>query len=132
MARSSDLTYSAHMDAVEFTLVGDPQRAKTTVVQALESRKFTLKWGGDWDAVAERGNKVANVLLGAMAQYFKVEVVVRSGADGSSIVRVQKSSSGWMGGAIGAHRTNKNFESLRGELDATFRAAGVLVSAQAG
>ena len=118
------------MDVVEFFLVGDPTRAKATVAQALEARKFKVKWSGEWDATAERGNKIANVLLGAMAQYFKVDVNVRSAADGSSIVRIQKSSSGWMGGAIGAVRTKKNFESLHAELDSTFRAAGVLVGEQ--
>ncbi len=118
------------MDVVEYFLVGDPSRAKATVAQALEARKFKLKWSGEWDATAERGNKVANVLLGALAQYFKVDVNVRSAPDGSSIVRVQKSSSGWMGGAIGAMRTKKNFESLHAELDSTFRAAGVLVGEQ--
>lgn len=118
------------MDVVEFFLVGDPQRAKSTVAEALESRKFRLKWAGEWDAVAERGNMVANVLLGALAQYFKVGVSVRSAESGTSVVRIEKSSRGWMGGAIGAHRTTKNFEALRGELDATFRAAGVLVREQ--
>jgi hypothetical protein len=32
-----------------------------------------------------------------------------------------------MGGAIGASRTTKNLDGLRGELDGAFREAGVLV-----
>lgn len=114
------------MNAVEYDLTGDPQRAKATAIQALESRKFKVTWAGEWDAVAERGNKVANVVLGALAQYFKVGVTVRSGAAGVSVVRIDKSSSGWMGGWIGASRTKKNFESLHAELEGSFRAAGVL------
>jgi hypothetical protein len=112
---------------VEFVLNGDPQRAKATAQQALEARKFSMSWSDDWTAVAERGNKVANALAGAFAQYFKVGVAVRSGVDGNSIVRLDKLNTGWMGGAIGAARTNKNLATLREELTATFQGAGVLV-----
>lgn len=119
------------MNTVDFIVAGDATRAKLTVVQALEMRKFKLTWASEWDAVAERGNKVANVLLGAFAQYFKVEVLVRSAPDGNGIIRLVKSSKGYMGGAIGAHRTTKNFDALAAELEAAFRAAGVLVHMQA-
>ncbi|HNJ98001.1 MAG TPA: hypothetical protein PLV13_07740 [Ilumatobacteraceae bacterium] len=114
------------MNAVEYDLTGDPQRAKATAIQALESRKFKITWSGDWDAVAQRGNVAANLLFGAFAQYFKVGVTVRSGAQGVSVVRIDKSSSGWTGGWLGASRTKRNFESLHAELESTFRTAGVL------
>jgi hypothetical protein len=112
---------------VEFTLNGDPQRAKATTQQALEARKFSLAWSDDWTAIAERGSKVANALAGAFAQYFKVGVAIRSGTDGNSIVRLDKLNTGWMGGAVGAARTTKNLALLRDELAATFQSAGVLV-----
>ena len=111
----------------DFTLQGDPAHARVTVQQALEGRKFRITWHDDWTATAERGNKVANVVAGAAAQYFKIGVAIRSADDGNSILRVERQSSGWMGGAIGASRTTKNFEQLRGELDAAFTAAGVLI-----
>ncbi|MCB0986102.1 MAG: hypothetical protein KDB06_15740 [Ilumatobacter sp.] len=118
------------MEAVEFFVAGDANRAKATVVEALQNRKFRLTWNGDWDAVAERGNKVANVLAGAFAQYFKIGVVIRSGPDGTGVIRIEKSSSGWMGGAVGASRTRKNFDGLAADLQATFQAAGVLQNVQ--
>ena len=111
----------------DFTLQGDPAHAKGTVEQALVGRKFRLTWHDDWTATAERGNKVANALAGAAAQYFKVGVAIRSADDGNSILRVERQSTGWMGGAIGASRTTKNLEQLRSELEASFGAAGVLV-----
>jgi hypothetical protein len=111
----------------DFTLRGDPAHARVTVQQILEARKFRLTWHDDWTATAERGNKVANVVAGAAAQYFKIGVAIRSGPDGTSITRVERQSSGWMGGAIGASRTTRNLEQVRGELDAAFTAAGVLV-----
>ncbi len=116
------------MDAVEFTVRGDAARAKATVVDALQARKFRFTWTGEWDGIAERGNKVANALLGALAQYFKVGVLIRTAPDGNGIIRLEKSSKGYMGGAVGAHRTTKNFDTLQTDLQATFHAAGVLVN----
>jgi hypothetical protein len=117
----------AALKGVEFMLEGDPTRARATLQEALEARKFRVTWADDWTGVAERGSKIANVFLGALAQYFKVGVSVRSGEDGRSIGRLDRLSSGWMGGAIGAARTRKNLERLRDDLQATFQSAGVLV-----
>lgn len=118
------------MDAVDFIVVGDAGRAKATVVDALQSRKFRLTWASEWDGIAERGNKIANVLAGAFAQYFKVGVIVRTAPDGNGVIRLEKSSKGYMGGVAGAIRTTKNFDSLAAELETAFRAAGVLVHMQ--
>ncbi len=118
------------MNTVDFIVTGDAARAKATAVAALESRKFKLTWQSEWDGVAERGNKVANALAGAFAQYFKVGVLVRTAPDGNGVIRLEKSSKGYMGGAVGAHRTTKNFDLLAADLEATFRAAGVLVHVQ--
>jgi hypothetical protein len=118
------------MNSADFVVAGDAARAKATVVQALESRKFRLSWDTEWDGTAERGNKIANALAGALAQYFKIGVSVRTAPDGNGVIRIEKSSKGYMGGAVGAHRTTKNFDSLAADLEATFRAAGVLVHVQ--
>lgn len=118
------------MNAIEFFVTGDAQRAKVTVAEALQARKFKLAWSSDWDAVASRGNKVANVLAGAFAQYFEFALMVRSTADGHGVIRLDKSSKGYMGGAVGAVRTNKTFDALAADLEATFRSAGVLIQAR--
>ena len=119
----------AKIQGYDFTLQGDPAHVRATVEQALQTRKFRLTWHDEWTATAERGNKVANAVAGAAAQYFKVGVAIRSGTDGNSIMRVERQSSGWMGGAIGASRTTKNLEQIGDELKATFEAANVLVAA---
>lgn len=117
----------AALNGVDYVLEGDPARARATLQEALEARKFRVTWTDDWTGYAERGNKIANALLGAFAQYFKVGVSVRSLESGQSCARIDRLSSGWMGGAIGAVRTRKNFEGLRDELQTTFQSAGVLV-----
>jgi len=111
---------------IDFLVVGDPVRARATIEEELVARKFKVKWIDDWTAVAERGSKVANALAGALAQYFKVGVRLMSEQPGETTVRIERQSSGWMGGAIGASRTTKNLKTLRSELEATFSSAGVL------
>jgi hypothetical protein len=111
---------------IDFLVAGDPTAARATAEQALVARKFGVTWHDDWTATAERGSKAANLLAGALAQYFKGGVRLMSASPGETTVRIERQSSGWMGGAIGANRTNKNLASLRGELEATFVAAGVL------
>jgi hypothetical protein len=111
---------------IDFVVTGDPGMARATAERALVERRFTVTWNDDWTGTAERGNKVANALAGALAQYFKVGLRLMSTQPGETIVRVERQSSGWMGGAIGAARTNKNMAALRQELEATFGSAGVL------
>ena len=112
----------------DFTLQGDPARVRATAQSALESRQFRLEWHDDWTATAERGSKVGNAIGGAFAQYFKVGVAIRSADEGHSVLRVEKQSSGAMGGLWGMSKTNKNLTALSEELEATFGAAGVLVT----
>ncbi len=111
---------------IDFLVTGDPARARATAEKALIDRKFKVAWTDDWSATAERGNKALNVVAGALAQYFKVGVRLFAAGPEETTVRVEQLSSGWMGGGIGAIRTRKNMEALRGELEAIFSAAGVL------
>jgi hypothetical protein len=111
---------------VDFLVMGDPGMARATAEQALASRKFRVTWSDEWSAVAERGSKTANLLVGALAQYFKVGVRLMAAEPGETTVRIERLTTGWRGGAIGASRTKSNFTSLRTELEATFSAAGVL------
>ena len=112
---------------IDFRVTGDPAMARATVERALTERGFKISWTDDWSGVAERGNKVANVLVGALAQYFKVGLRLMSEGQAQTVVRIERLSSGWAGGFIGASRTNRNFSNLKSELGATFAGAGVLV-----
>jgi hypothetical protein len=50
------------------------------------------------------------------------------GKRGQSIIRLQKGSSGALGGFPGLSRTTKDFYNLRDQLSGVFKEAGVLVS----
>lgn len=113
---------------VEFVLRGDPARARATVVQELEGLGFRLSWSDEWTAVAERGSQVANAIVGALAQYFRVGVRIMSVDQGQSILRLDRLTSGWLGGAVGASRTKKQMARLRDDLWKAFYEAGVLVN----
>jgi hypothetical protein len=117
---------------IDFLVTGDPAAARATAQKALEARKFEVTWHDEWTATAERGTKTANLLIGAFAQYFKVGLRLMSTEPGETTVRIERQSSGWMGGAISVARTNKNLASLRGELESTFAGAGVLRSISEG
>ncbi len=116
------------MAAHEFTVTGDPSRVKQTAIDAFESRQFKMHWVDEWTGRAEKGSKIKNMLLGAFAQYFELGVAIRSLDATNSIIAINTLSKGWMGGAVGASRTKKNFAQLRDELGTTFQNAGVLVS----
>ena len=117
------------MADIDLVVTGDPARAKATAAAALEARGFTVEWSDDWSGTAVRGNRAVNLLLGALAQYFKVGVRVMTAPEpGQSVVRLEQLSSGWSGGALGAARTKRNLAGLRDELTAAFRQAGVLIA----
>ena len=110
---------------IDFTVTGDPVRAAATAKQALVARKFGVTWQDGWTATAD-------VDLGGERHRCRGRSILQSGGtvmaadQGMTIIRIERESSGWMGGAIGAARTTKNLKTLRAELESTFSEAGVL------
>ncbi|MHB8512984.1 MAG: hypothetical protein ACYDCC_12480 [Actinomycetota bacterium] len=117
----------AKLSQIDITVKGDPTSARNAAVEALQSLKFRLKWEGDWNATAERGNKVLNIFLGAIAQYFKVGLKIFSTAEGQTVVQLLRESRGTMGGAIGVMRTTKNMQKLQKDLTQKFTDSGILL-----
>ena len=116
------------MSSYEFTILGDPARARQTAADALAAREFVLHWSDDWTAKAIRGNKTKAALLGAFALYMEVGVAVRSLDSGHSVIRIDSLTTGMMGGVWGMSKTTKSFAELRDQLGTAFDVAGVLVA----
>ncbi|SRR6266566_2208564 len=106
--------------------------ARNRAAQELVARKFKVTWQDDWYAVATRGSRIANAFAGAMAQSYKVGIRVMAGEGDVTIVRFEKLASGWMGGAIGAARADKEIRSLRDDFAAAFQSAGLLAGVTEG
>ncbi len=116
------------MASYEFTVVGDPARARQTASDALVARDFVMHWSDDWTAKAITGNKTKALLLGAFALYMEVGVAIRSLDEGHSVIRIDSLTTGMMGGVWGVSKTTKNFAELRDQLGTAFDGAGVLVA----
>jgi hypothetical protein len=114
------------MQAVEFVINGDPAVARNTAVGILNADGFTINWTSDWAGEAVKGNTTANVLLGALAQKFVVDLSVTSVGNGQSVIRFDRKNSGWMGGAIGAKRVSNNMKRLRDQFGQAMTQNGML------
>jgi hypothetical protein len=110
----------------------DAAAAKDRAAQELASRKFRMTWNDEWYGVAEKGNKVASIFLGALAQYFKVGIRIMAGDGDVTVVRFEKLASGWMAGWIGAIRADRQLKELRDDFASAFDAAGLLAGVSEG
>ncbi|GAC1417476.1 MAG: hypothetical protein NVSMB57_12410 [Actinomycetota bacterium] len=117
----------AALKQVDLTVTGEPSAARDAAVAALQSFKFRIKWTDEWNATAERGNKILNAVAGAIAQYFKVGLRIFTASNGQTVVQLLRESRGAMGGAIGMRRTTKNMERLRDDLAKNFTEKGILM-----
>jgi hypothetical protein len=111
---------------VDFLVMGDPVAARATAEQALVANGFRLTWHDAWTATAERGSVTGNFFAGALAQYFRVGVILMTAQPGTTTVRIERENSGAMGGVVGMMRVRRNLSALCAQLQATFQAAGVL------
>lgn len=114
------------MKYVDVAVRLDAQAARDRAAQELAARKFKVAWQDEWYGLAERGNKVANIFLGALAQYFKFGVRVMGAEGDVTVVRFEKLSSGMAGGLIGMSRTENQLKGLRDDFARAFDSAGLL------
>ena len=108
----------------------DVETVRTVVEKALLARKFRVTWLNGATADAERGSKLANAIAGDFATYMKVGIRLHEANAGETALRLEKLSTGRIGGGFGGTRTKRNFQSLCKQLGQTFRDQGVLISTQ--
>jgi len=112
----------------DFVLATDTETARTVVEQALLGRGFRVVWLDGTTADAERGSKLANAVAGDFATYMKVGVRVHETDAGRAAFRLEKLSTGRIGGGVGGTRTKRNFRSLCNQLVQAFKEEVVLIS----
>jgi hypothetical protein len=114
------------VESREIAVVGEPVKARATVVQALESRGFTVVWADEWSGTAEKGSKGKQIMFGGFAPHLKVGLSLHA-IDRGTVVRLIRPSAGVSGGLLGRSKAIKQFNGVADEVYASFRQAGVLL-----
>lgn len=112
-------TYHSHTTKggikVKYTeiLVEEPiQNVKQAIQQVFEQNGFKVKWNELYSGKATRGSKGMNIAFGAFAQHYEIDFHILPSSGRTTAVRLIKSSSGWWGGAVGAHKTGKQYQKV--------------------
>jgi len=105
------------------------ENVQNLVQHAFAANGFEVKWENATKGKAEKGSKGANLMLGALAQYYGIEFEIFPHT-GASTLRLLKANSGWAGGYLGARKVEKQFDQLSDTLAGWFRQQGALLGLQ--
>jgi hypothetical protein len=114
------------MEYTDIFVNGSIDNVKQAVQQAFEHNKFSLDWQSEMAGKAKRGSKGMNIAFGAFSQYYEMDFQIMSMPDGSLSLRLIKSTSGWAGGAIGAHKVKQQYSDIVNGLSNYFQGQGIL------
>ena len=113
----------------DIAVVGSVQNVQNLVGAAFTANKFRVNWQSATKGKAEKGSRGANLALGAFVQYYAVDFEIYPASQGATL-RLFQANSGWVGGAIGAHRVKKQFDELDGLLTTWFQGQGGLAGGE--
>ena len=105
---------------------GAVENVQNLVQHAFGANGFKVQWDGPTKGKAEKGSKGANLMLGALSQYYGVDFEIAPSPNGA-VLRLVKSNTGWAGGYLGARKVEKQFQQLGDTLAAWFQHQGVLL-----
>jgi len=115
---------------VEYTDIqvrGSVENVQKLVQNAFVANEFAVQWAGPTKGKAEKGSRGANLMLGALAQYYAVDFEIHPDQSGA-ILRLHKGNSGLAGGLWGMSKVKKQFNQLGDTLASWFQQQGVLVA----
>jgi hypothetical protein len=113
------------MEFTDIFVAGASGNVKQAVQHAFEFNKFAVQWQSEFSGKASKGSKGANIALGAFAQYYEIDFQIMTAPDNSTVLRLVKSTSGWAGGAIGAHKVKKQYAEIVDGLSNYFQSQGL-------
>lgn len=116
---------------VDFLVSMPVEHLQSVLVQAFWANGFQVGWHGPWAGKAQKGSLAANVVAGALAQYYAVEFQVFPGSWGSTL-RIVKGNTGLFGGIIGYAMVDSKFAEVANGLQAWFHSNRVLAGVQRG
>ena len=101
------------------------ENVQTMVGQVFQANKFTVNWKDQHSGTAKKGSKGMNFAFGGFAQYYEIDFQIHSMPDESVAVRLVKSTTGLMGGALGAHKVKKQYLQVVDMLSDFFKSQGM-------
>lgn len=112
------------MKYTDIFVASPPQNIQNMLQHVFYQNRFNVQWHSHSAGKAHRGSKGANIALGALSQYYEIDFEIMVMPDKSFAVRLFKSNSGWWGGAIGAMKVSKQYDSVVDMLSNYFMAQG--------
>jgi hypothetical protein len=103
--------------SVRLVVAGHADPLRQLVHHVLERAGWKMWWDPTgWAGMATKGDKTANFLLGAFAQYHELRFAFQALPDGTTALMLYRTGSGCMGGLIGVYQVRKSFRLASGEL----------------
>jgi hypothetical protein len=113
------------MEYTDIFVASTTANIKQAIQQAFEFNQFAIQWQSDFAGLATRGSKGKNIAFGAFAQYYEMEFQILTGPDNNLVLRLIRTTSGWAGGAIGAHKVKKQYAEIVDGLSNYFNTQGI-------
>src|SRR3989449_5614243 len=104
---------------------GAVENVQNLVQHAFGANGFKVQWAGPTKGKAEKGSKGANLMLGALSQYYGVDFEIAPSPNGA-VLRLVKSNTGWAGGYLRARKVEKQVPQLGDTPAASLPHPGVL------
>lgn len=121
------------MDTHEYVTSMTPDALRDHARGYFDHHGYRMEWTNEWTAVAERGSMVKTLLLGAFVEpHVRVGLQVCGAGPNQAILRLTKINSGWMAGAIGAHKNKKVWTETQQLVGNSLHQLGALLPVQAG
>jgi hypothetical protein len=103
-----------------------PEEAMQASLRAGEKLRFKVYRVGDWEMVAQRGNLLLSVFVGAFVAYCYFHVRVFADRGDRVEVEIQRNTPWWTG-AIGVNRVRNWAKSLADEIEREIEHAGAKI-----
>ena len=113
----------------DLVLAGDAGEHRELLRDLLADEGWVMQWDpSGWGGTATKGNKIANFLFGAFAQYHEMRFGFVTLADRSTGLTVFRAGDGCMGGLYGMYKVKKSFQATSALVEGHFAASGKLLS----
>jgi hypothetical protein len=104
------------------------EHAQQLTQQVFQQNGFNIKWSSPDAGKATKGSKGKNIAFGALSQYYEIDFQIMKLQDDKIAVRLFQSTSGWVGGALGAHKVKKKYKEIVDMLTNWFKHQGAFVA----